>query len=74
MNRAEALRWWRSGYGRAGRLPSANTRPPTMEKARRQLPRPARPQPASQTDALLLETIAAFASLFSKNNPSSPSP
>jgi hypothetical protein len=43
-----------------------------MGTARRQLPRQARRQLA-KLDALLLETIAALASFFSKNNPSSPS-
>ena len=75
MNRAEALRWWRAGY-QAG-LQAAEHEHQAAARWERLVASYHAQHAASQQaklDALLLETIAALASLFSKNNPSSPSP
>jgi hypothetical protein len=75
INRAEALRWWRDGY-QAGRQ-AAEHQHQTAARWERLVSSYHAQHAASQQaklDALLLETIAALASLFSKNNTSSPSP
>ena len=75
MNRTEALRWWRAGY-QAGRQAAEHEHQAAARwdrlVASYHAQHAARQQ--AKLDALLLETIAALASLFSKNNTSSPSP
>lgn len=75
MNRAEALRWWRAGY-QAGRQAAEHEHQAAARWERLVASYHAQHAASQQAklDALLLETIAALASLFSKNNPSSPSP
>ena len=75
MNRAEALRWWRAGY-QAGRQAAEHEYQAAARWERLVASYHAQHAASQQAklDALLLETIAALASLFSKNNPSSPSP
>ena len=67
MTRAEALRWWRAGY-QAGRQAAEHEH---QARARRnRLTASYRAQRAAsqqaELDALLLETIAALAGLFSE--------
>ena len=75
LTRAEALRWWRAGYD-AGRQAAEHEHQASARWER--LAASFRAQRAAdqqaRLDALLLETIAALASLFSKNNPSSTPP
>ena len=75
MNRAEALRWWRAGY-QAGRQAAEHEHQAAARWERLVASYHAQHAASQQArlDALLLETIAALASLFSKNNPSSPAP
>ena len=75
MNRAEALRWWRAGY-QAGRRAAEHEHHAAARWERLVASYHAQHAASQQAklDALLLETIAALASLFSKNNPRSPSP
>jgi hypothetical protein len=75
MNRAEALRWWRAGYD-AGRQAAGHEHQAAARWERLVASYHAQHAASQQAklDALLLETIAALASLFSKNNPSSPAP
>jgi hypothetical protein len=75
MNRAEALRWWRAGY-QAGRQAAGHEHQAAARWERLVASYHAQHAASQQAklDALLLETIAALASLFSKNNPSSPAP
>jgi hypothetical protein len=75
MNRAEALRWWRAGY-QAGRQAAEHEHQAAARWERLVSSYHAQHAASQQAklDALLLETIAALASLFSKNNTSSPSP
>jgi hypothetical protein len=75
MNRAEALCWWRAGY-QAGRQAAEHEHQAAARWERLVASYHAQHAASQQAklDALLLETIAALASLFSKNNPSSPSP
>ena len=75
MNRAEALRWWRAGY-QAGRQAAEHEHQAAARWDRLVASYHAQHAASQQAklDALLLETITALASLFSKNNPSSPSP
>jgi hypothetical protein len=75
MNRAEALRWWRAGY-QAGRQAAEHEHQAAARWGRLVSSYHAQHAASQQAklDALLLETIAALASLFSKKNTSSPSP
>ena len=75
MNRAEALRWWRAGY-QAGRRAAEHEHQAAARWERLVSSYHAQHAASQQAklDALLLDTIAALASLFSKNNTSSPSP
>ena len=75
MNRAEALRWWRAGY-QAGRQAAEHEHQAAARWERLVASYHAQHAASQQAklDALLLETIAALASLFSKNSTSSPSP
>ena len=75
MNRDQALRWWRAGY-QAGRQAAEHEHQAAARWERLAASFRAQRAADQQTrlDALLLETIAALASLFSKNNPSSPAP
>jgi hypothetical protein len=74
-NRAGALRWWRAGY-QAGRQAAEHEHQAAARWERLVASYHAQHTASQQAklDALLLETIAALASLFSKNNPSSSSP
>ena len=74
MNRDQALRWWRAGY-QAGRQAAEHEHQAAARWDRLVASYHAQHAASQQAklDALLLETIAALASLFS-NNPSSPAP
>ena len=75
MSRAEALRWWRAGDEACGKAAEHEHHAAARwdRHAATYHAQHAADQQA-KLDALLHETIAALASLFSKNNPSSPSP
>ena len=75
IHRAEALRWWRAGY-QAGRQAAEHQHQAAARWERLVSSYHAQHAASQQAklDALLLETIAALASLFSKNSTSSPSP
>jgi hypothetical protein len=74
-SRSEALRWWRAGYD-AGRQAAGHEHQAATRWDRLVASYHAQHAAAQQAkiDALLLETIAALASLFSTNNPSSTEP
>lgn len=65
MTRAEALRWWRAGY-QAGRQAAEHETQAQRDRliASYRAQRAASQQ--AELDALLLETIAALAGLFSR--------
>jgi hypothetical protein len=69
MTRAEALRWWRTGY-EAGRQAAEHEQQATAQWERHvatfRAQRAADQQ--ARLDALLLEAIAALAGLFSSDN------
>ncbi|MGH3231575.1 MAG: hypothetical protein ACRDOA_23845 [Streptosporangiaceae bacterium] len=69
MTRAEALRWWRAGY-QAGRQAAGHEHQAQAQAQRDRLIASYRAQRAAsrqaELDALLLETIAALAGLFSE--------
>jgi hypothetical protein len=74
MTRAEALRWWRTGY-EAGRRAAEHEQRATARWERHVATFRAQRAADQQTrlDALLLETIAALAGLFSSDDhPASP--
>lgn len=71
MNRADALRWWRAGY-QAGHQ-AAEHEHQAAERWERLVASYHAQHTASQQaqlDALMLETIAALASLFTKSEQS----
>ncbi len=74
-SRSEALRGWRAGYD-AGRQAAEHEHQAAARWDRLVASYHAQHAAAQQAkiDALLLETIAALASLFSTNNPSSTEP
>ena len=74
-SRSEALRWWRAGDD-AGRQAAEHEHQAAARWDRLVASYHAQHAAAQQAkiDALLLETIAALASLFSTNNPSSTEP
>jgi hypothetical protein len=65
VTRAEALRWWRAGY-QAGRQAAGHEHQAQQDRLKASYRAQRAASQQAELDALLLETIAALAGLFSQ--------